>query len=182
MEEDFIKSSIQGEMVDLIRERDNSQFARLVEKVARENLLTSKRNRRIIYLSVVLSIAASLLLVLILVNPVERIKLHRYASNASETVQMPVTDLTNSVRGKPDQLPTSFFLEVRLVNDDNMEGHYFVREGILYLCSRDKNGTLIRKITVEGEIEYFYQLPSGKTFELNIKKENRLREFGETHP
>jgi len=172
-----MNSHIQNEMIDLVRSRDNSTFSNLVEGITREHIAKTKRRRRIIYLSTALSLAACLILAFILINPAERIKVNGFVAMASGTAQIPIHDIGINVRGETPIDTTLYFKEVKIVRDEKMVGYYFVHKGILYLSYKDMDGSIIRQMTVDGQLEYFYKLPSGETFLLDLTKENKLLPF-----
>jgi hypothetical protein len=170
---------IKEEIADLVRETDRDTFRSLVKGAIKNSKHQSgKKVKVIIWRSMITSLAAFLLLFFFVYNPVERYKIRSYLNQSTESVDFPVIDANNSVRGNVSGPATISYKKIRFIESKGLDGHYFIREGVIYLPSNCKQGKLLRQINEEGQMEYFYNADFLKiAFRIDFGKENRISKF-----
>ena len=104
-------------------------------------------------------------------------RIHQYIARVSDKRMVQVWDIGKNVRGEMSVASSTSYKQFGFIDDQGLSKHYFIRDRIIYLSSKDKVQKLIRRINPEGQAEYFIICSSGSVYKMNFTTENRIMDL-----
>ena len=146
-----------------------------------EEKTNKRKSTRIIAISTAFaSLAAILIIAFVVFNPVQKIKINNYVSQVNQSVNLPLGMLDPSMRSiiNGDSTEIIDTRLVKCVNNKKLEGHYFIRNRILFIYSDGDvvNLKLFRSIDRNGWATYYLCTKEG-LFLFDYSKEDKIREL-----
>jgi hypothetical protein len=176
MKNNYEDNIMRDEIIALVKEADNDNFRATVNESLIETRKKIAKKGKVIFLrSTITSLAAMLLLFVLVYNPVQKYKINKYLEQSSEALTMPVIDLNTNLRGQASDTAITSTMQIKFIKHEKFVGHYFVKNTVIYLPSDMKNCRLFRRINTEGIDAYFIEADAPKqTFKIDLKKENKI--------
>jgi len=176
MKNNYEDNIMRDEIIALVKEADNDNFRAVVNESLIETRKKMAKKGKVIFLRrIITSLAAMLLLFVLVYNPIQKYKINKYLDQSSEAVTMPIVDLNTKARGDSTDTVKTSTKQIKFVNNAKFAAHYFVKNKVVYLPSDLKGCKIFRRINTEGHDVYFIEVGEAKqTFRIDMKRENKI--------
>ncbi len=169
---------LEQEILDRVRESDDKLFRDKIEMEIRQDVKNKVRKHKlVVMITTITSLAAILLIGILVLRPIQKLRINNYMSEVTETVDMPVLQIGLAVRGDDSVTTAMLTKTVSIVNNTKLEHQFFVKNGIVCISIKDKSSRFFMHVNEEGIPDLYCLTPTGDVYLLDLTLENSIREF-----